>query len=103
MIPEIEQHKAEIIAICEEFGVERLFVFGSATTDSFDSASSDVDLLVIYPDGFDYGAFGSRHFELQQRFESLLGHRVDLIMGRNLRNPIFIESVERSQQLIYAA
>ena len=28
---------------------------------------------------------------------------VDLIMGRNLRNPVFIEAVERSQQLIYAA
>jgi predicted nucleotidyltransferase len=103
MIPEIEQHREEIIAICEEFGVDRLFVFGSATTPSFDRASSDIDLLVIYPDGFDYGAFGSRHFELQQRLESILGRRVDLIMGRNLRNPVFIEAVRNTRQLIYAA
>lgn len=103
MIPEIEQHKEEIIALCEEFGVERLLVFGSATASSFDPASSDIDMLVIYPDGFDYGAFGSRHFELQQRLERVMGRHVDLIMGRNLRNPVFIEAVERSQQLIYAA
>jgi predicted nucleotidyltransferase len=103
MIPEIEQHRDEIIAICEEFGVERLYVFGSATTDAFDPASSDLDLLVLYPDEYDYGPFGERYLELKHRLESLVGRRVDLVMGRNLRNPVFIESLEATRRLLYAA
>jgi predicted nucleotidyltransferase len=93
MIPEIEQPRDELIAICQEFGIEELRVFGSATTDAFDSTRSDIDFLVIYPDDYDYGVFGANHFELKRRIEELLRHPVDLVMGRNLRNPIFIESV----------
>ena len=103
MIPEIEQNRSAIIAICEEFGVERLLVFGSATTSGFDPLKSDVDFLVIYPSGYDYGEFGSRHLDLKQRLEAVLGRTVDLVMGGNLRNPVFIESVRNTQQLIYAA
>ena len=103
MIPEIEQHRDEIIAICEEFGVERLYLFGSASTPAFERGRSDIDFLVIYPDDFDYGPFGSRHIELKERLEGIVGCSVDLVMGRNLRNPIFIESVRNTQQLVYVA
>lgn len=103
MIPEIEQHRDEIIAICEEFGVERLYVFGSATSPAFDSGRSDIDFLVLYPDEYDYGPFGDRYFKLKERLEGLFSRRVDLIMGRNLRNPVFIESLRATQQLLYAA
>lgn len=61
MIPEIEQHRDEIIALCEEFGVEALYVLGSATTHEFDPKRSDIDLLVMYPDCYDYGAFGANY------------------------------------------
>ncbi len=102
MIPEIEQHRDEIIALCEEYGVERLYLFGSAVSRSFEPERSDVDFLVIYPDDYDYGPFGSRYLELQDRLHRLLDHPVDLVMGRNLRNPVFIESIHASQELIYA-
>ncbi len=103
MIPEIEQHRDEIISLCKEFGVERLFLFGSATTTNFNPAESDVDFLVLYPAGYEYGPFGSRHFELKNRLEAILNRQVDLVMGRNLRNPVFIHSLQATQQLLYAA
>lgn len=103
MIPEIEQHRNEIIAICKEFGVERLYVFGSAVSSSFEHGRSDIDLLVIYPDDYEYGPFGTRYLDLKKRLEETIGLRVDLIMGRNLRNPVFIESVEKTRRLLYAA
>ncbi len=103
MIPEIEQHRDEIIAICEEFGVQRLYLFGSATASDFDRAQSDIDLLVLYPDGYEYGPFGCRHLELKDRLEQVMKRRVDLVKGRNLRNPVFIESLRATQQLLYAA
>ncbi len=103
MIPEIEQHRDEIIAICEEYGVDRLYVFGSALTPTFDRTRSDIDFLVIYPDDYDYGPFGARHLALKQRLESAVGRSVDLVMGRNLRNPVFVESIRKTQRLLYAA
>lgn len=42
----IEQHKEAIRALCREFGVKRLELFGSAATDEFDPDRSDVDFLV---------------------------------------------------------
>lgn len=103
MIPEIEQYRDEIIAICEGFGVERLYLFGSATSNEFDRNSSDIDFLVIYPDEYDYGPFGARYLEMKERLEQLFSRRVDLVMGRNLRNPVFIDSVQATQRLLYAA
>jgi predicted nucleotidyltransferase len=32
MISEIEQHRREIEALCREYGIQRLAVFGSAAT-----------------------------------------------------------------------
>src|SRR5690242_12843912 len=103
MIPEIEQHRDEIIAICKEFGVERLYLFGSAASNDFDRQTSDIDFLVIDPDDYDYGQFGNRYVNLKERLEQLFQRRVDLVMGRNLRNPVFIDSVNATRRLLYAA
>ncbi len=103
MIPEIEQHLDEIISLCKEFGVERLYLFGSATSTYFDPEESDVDFLLLYPDGYEYGPFGARHLELTNRLEAVLNRQVDLVMGRNLKNLVFIQSLQITQQLLYAA
>jgi predicted nucleotidyltransferase len=102
MIPEIEQHRDEIIAICEEYGLARLELFGSAATGEFDPQSSDVDFLVEYPEGFDFGPWGSRETELRERLEHLLGRNVDLVSLRWVKNPYFKRSIEETRLPIYA-
>lgn len=102
MIPEIEQHRNEIIAICEEFGVEELELFGSAASGAFHSDESDIDFLVVYPDGFDYGPWGSRTDELRKRLETLLGREVDLVVLRWIDNPYVRRSIERQRTRLYA-
>lgn len=42
--------REEIARLCRAFGVKRLAVFGSATTDRFDPDRSDVDFLVEFRD-----------------------------------------------------
>jgi predicted nucleotidyltransferase len=103
MIPEIDQHRDEIIAICEEYGLKRLEVFGSAASSDFDPNRSDIDFLVVYPQGFDYGPWGSRETELRRRFEAVLGKHVDLVVLRWVRNPYVRRSIERHRVLLYAA
>ena len=99
----VEQHLDDIRQLCEEFGVLRLELFGSAATGRFDAERSDLDFLVEYPDDYDYGPWLARHFELQERLEELFERRVDLVMAGASRNPYFIRSLNASRQLLYAA
>ena len=81
MHPIIEQNLAAIRQLAREYGVTRLEVFGSVCTPEFDPARSDVDFIAEYPDGYDFGPWAKRHFDLQRALADLLGRRVDLVMA----------------------
>lgn len=103
MIDLIEQHREVIAALCREFGVTRLKLFGSATTGAFDPERSDINFLVEYPPDYDFGLWLARYFALKKRLGALLGRPVDLVMASALRKPRFIESVNETRRLLYAA
>jgi len=46
MIPLITQNRKEIAALCRQFGIRKLELFGSATGPDFDEARSDLDFIV---------------------------------------------------------
>lgn len=90
-----------IASLCRAHNVTRLRVFGSATTDRFDTTLSDVDFLVDFapggPDPF------SEYFGLKEDLERLLGRSVDLVMANAVRNPHFAASAAAGAEEIYAA
>jgi uncharacterized protein len=98
----IESKRQEIDALCRELSVRRLDVFGSATGSSFDTTSSDVDLLVEFDvrPGFDY--FGT-FFALKEGLEEILDRPVDLVSVSSIRNPYFRQTVMQTRELLYAA
>jgi predicted nucleotidyltransferase len=79
-VPLIAEHLEAIRALCRDFGVARLEVLGSVCTDAFDLERSDIDFLIDYPEGYEFGPWLGRHFDLKVRLESLLGRPVDLVM-----------------------
>jgi predicted nucleotidyltransferase len=99
----LAEHLEAIRALCREFGVARLEVFGSVCTPDFDPARSDIDFLVAYPDEYDLGPWLKRFFELQERLATLLGRDVDLVMVDAPTNPYFIRAMNETRQLLYAA
>ncbi len=103
MNPLIESNLDAIRALCREYGVARLEIFGSATTDRFDPDRSDIDFIIEYPPDYDFGHWLTRYFELKERLETLLGRPVDLVMAGAMRNPRFIQSANESRQILYAA
>ncbi|HEY7030615.1 MAG TPA: nucleotidyltransferase domain-containing protein [Thermomicrobiales bacterium] len=103
MIPLVADRLDEIAALCREFGVVRLDVFGSAATGAFDPERSDIDFLVEYAPETDLGPWLGRHFELRERLASLLGRPVDLVMAGATRNPYMLRSIEASRRMLYAA
>ena len=99
----IQDHLDELVALCKEFGVERLEVFGSVVTDTFDPLLSDIDFLVTYPPDYDYGPWMGRVTELRERLSDLFRRRVDLVIAKEFKNPYFQRSVDESRRVLYAA
>lgn len=97
----IESNRETSAALCRRFGVRRLELFGSATTNAFDPQRSDLDLLVEFDD--DTRLLFDRYFGLKEALESLYGRCVDLVTVGPLKNPYFVEAVNKTRQLLYAA
>ena len=98
----IETHRGEIAELCARFGVRRLELFGSAATGAFDPARSDVDFLVDFDARRRIGAL-EQYFGLKEALEALLGRPVDLVEEGASSNRYFLESVNKSRRLLYAA
>ncbi|MBB3062798.1 MULTISPECIES: nucleotidyltransferase family protein [Microbulbifer] len=101
MIKDIEAHSREIAELCQRYGVRRLAVFGSAAT-GHTHPGSDVDLLVEF-DLDSTADYADRFFGLQESLQQLFGKPVDLVVESAVRNPYFRQSIEETQELLYAA
>lgn len=77
-------------------------VFGSAVGPDF-SPSSDVDLLITFDSNIELLDYADNYFSLKEKLELLLERKVDLVSSRSLKNPILIDSINRSKQRLYAA
>lgn len=100
MIAELAAKRTEIQDICARYPVQRLAVFGSAATGSFNSESSDIDFLLqlqpVTPIQYKRAYFG-----LLSDLERLLGRSVDLVTESSIQNPYFNLEVQRSKEDIY--
>ena len=99
---EIELHRMEIADICARYGVRSLELFGSAATGAFEAARSDLDFMVEF-DGAGTLRPLEQYFGLKEELESLFGRPVDLVESGASSNRYFLESVNKSRRLLYAA
>lgn len=92
--------KDSLESICRRFRVERLYVFGSAVDDRFDSRRSDLDFLVTLEEQ-PPGEYADNYLGLAHALEQLFGRPAELITERSIRNPYFRESVFHARRLLY--
>ncbi len=102
MHPILQEHEAQVQALCEKHRVHRLDVFGSATRDDFDPASSDIDFLVEFDD-LSMKEHADSYFGLLFDLEDLFKRKIDLVEREPLRNPYFIQEIEETRVRFYAA
>jgi hypothetical protein len=102
MAPLIDNHRQQIAQLCRRYCVRRLELFGSAVAGDFSAGTSDVDFLVEF-EPLQLGEHADAYFGLRESLEKLLSRPVDLVMTRAIRNPYFLESVNASRTLVYAA
>lgn len=102
MVSALTRHQRELIELCRKYSVHRLEAFGSATGVGFDPERSDYDFLVEFGD-LPPGEYANAFFGFKQALEDLLGGPVDLVVPSSICNPFFLQGIERSRALLYAA
>jgi hypothetical protein len=103
MISLIENNYEAIKDLCVKFRVRRLELFGSAIDDeNFDPENSDLDFLVEFQP-LKQGEYADAYFGLLEAVENLFGRHVDLVMPRAIKNPYFLEVINRNRKVLYAA
>ena len=101
MRTELEQHRAELEALCRRFDVRRLELFGSAATGQDRPGKSDLDFLVEFGP-LPSGGYSDAYFGLLESLEELFGRPVDLVVPSAIRNPYFLKSIEETRTPFFA-
>jgi predicted nucleotidyltransferase len=96
----IEKYFDRLYELCQQYRVEKLYVFGSALTDRFDIHTSDIDLIVELQDMPPIEK-GETLLILWEKLETLFQRKVDLLTDQPVSNPVLKKQVERSKKLIY--
>ncbi|MCX5975076.1 MAG: nucleotidyltransferase domain-containing protein [Coprothermobacterota bacterium] len=101
MLPLLIDRQSELRELCRKYQVRRLEIFGSAADEPFDPQTSDLDFLVEYESTADLGPWMDRYFQFQEELSLLLGKKVDLVETSALKNPFFIQEVNRTRTILY--
>lgn len=100
MISEIINRKKELEDLCRTLGIKRMNVFGSATTETFNN-KSDIDFLVLFSEKLSIEEYTNNYFELHYKLRKIFDREIDIVTEPTLSNPYFIESINKTKQLIY--
>jgi predicted nucleotidyltransferase len=102
MIPVVQNSREAVERLCRRFRVRRLELFGSAVGEQFNPETSDLDFLVDFEE-LEPEEYADTYFGLLEGLRELFKRNVDLVMVSAVKNPYFLESIERSRTLLYAA
>lgn len=95
----VDRNIEDLKRLCKIYNVEKMYLFGSALNSNFNE-ESDVDLLVKFK-VIELSKYFDNYMDFKEKLENLFGHEVDLVEEQTLRNPILINSINKSKELIY--
>jgi len=98
----VETKREEIKSLCSKFHVKRLELFGSSAKEDFRHTTGDIDFLVEFDD-MGFVEHSDAYFDLKEELEAALGCTVDLVETKAIKNPYFLESVNKSRTLVYVS
>ena len=101
MIPLVSDNLTQIAALCRQYRIQSLDLFGSAVSGAFDPETSDIDLIC------DLGEYepgvSHRFFDFAEALEALFERKVDLLTEVQIQNPYFRYAVDRQRINIHEA
>lgn len=94
-------YKDKLTQIFRSHKVERAYLFGSALSNNFDE-NSDVDFLIKFEDNIqDPLEKGQLWWNLHDSLRNIFNREVDIVTENSLKNPYFIEELDKTKLLIY--
>jgi len=103
MISFIEENYESLKRLCKQYRVKQFEVFGSDLTgEGFDLKNSDLNFLVEFLP-LQPGEHADAYFGLLEALQDLFNRHIDLVMPRAIKNPYFLESIDKGREVIYAA
>ena len=100
MIPLIKHHHQEIEALCKQFRVQRLDLFGSAAKGTFKPESSDLDFIARFADT-SAPDYADRYIQFAESLEGLFKRPVDVLTERMVGKSEFRLNIEPTRQIVY--
>lgn len=95
----ITAHQKELNELCKNYKVQSLYAFGSVLRQDF-SAKSDIDFLVNFQK-MELLEYSDNYFDFLFALEKIFNRKIDLITEKSLKNPYFIEKLNKTKQLVY--
>ena len=89
---------AQLVKLCERYGIAELAVFGSVARGE-DGDGSDIDLLYVLKSDSNIGL---EFFAFQEELEDLLGRKVDVVSKEGL-HWVIRDQVLTDARVLYAA
>lgn len=94
-----ENYISNLKSLCDQHHVDKLYIFGSVLTPSFNE-KSDIDFLVRFKD-MDLAGYFDNYIGLKENLQQLFGRDIDLVEEQTLKNPILIHSIDKNKELVY--
>lgn len=95
----IDRNLDDLKRLCTLYNVEKMYLFGSILNSNFNN-DSDIDFLVKFK-SIEISTYFDNYMDFKENLEKLFGREVDLVEEQTLRNPILINSINKSKELIY--
>ena len=95
----VDRNIEDLKRLCTMYNVEKMYLFCSALNSNFNK-ESDVDFLVKFK-VIELSKYFDNYMDFKEKLENLFGREVDLVEEQTLRNPILINSINKSKELIY--
>jgi len=95
----VNPHIKNIKDLCKKHNVSSLYLFGSAAENTLNK-NSDIDFLVTFLP-INLADYFSNYTSFKNSLKKLFNREIDLVEEQTLKNPILINSINQSKELIY--
>lgn len=90
-------------ALCRQYAVRRLKLFGSAAAEGFDPERSDLDFLVEFDEPPPGMRLGTQFFGLMEGLQDVFQRPIDLLEESAIENSRLLRNARAGAATLYAA
>jgi uncharacterized protein len=102
MVALIKDNLKAIKDVCQKHHVRSLYLIGSAARQDSFTTDSDIDFLYRFKkEDIAEMEYADNYFELLFSLQKLLDRKVDLVAEEKMKNPYFIDSINKEKQIVF--